>query len=98
MNASSLSSEDKANVIHELDIKLVQFNTALVEALGLRVNALMIPRPQTILKGFGLSASETPTSVTPGSEFDVRLHVTSAAPWGASSHLLLANMARISGA
>ncbi|MGB0124537.1 MAG: PIG-L family deacetylase [Silvibacterium sp.] len=89
VNASSLSSEDKANVIHELDIKLVQFNTALVEALGLRVNALMIPRTSDHPEGFGLSASETPTSVTPGSEFEVRLHVTSAAPWRAGSQLQL---------
>ena len=89
VNASSLSSDDKANVIHELNIKLVQFNTALVEALGLRVNALMIPRTSDHPEGFGLSASETPTSVTPGSEFEVRLHVTSAAPWGTGSQLQL---------
>ena len=90
VNASSLSSDDKANVIHELNIKLVQFNTALVEALGLRINALMIPRTSDHPEGFGLSASETPTSVTPGSEFEVRLHVTSAAPWGTGSQLQLA--------
>lgn len=89
VNASSLSADDKANVIHELNIKLVQFNTALAEALGLQVNALMIPRTSDHPEGFGLSASETPTSVTPRSEFDVRLHVTSAAPWGSGSELQL---------
>ncbi len=89
VNASSLSADDKANVIHELNIKLVQFNTALAEALGLQVNALMIPRTSDHPASFGLSAATTPASVTPGSEFDVRLHVTSAMPWGAGSDLRL---------
>lgn len=89
VSASSLSADDKANVIHELNIKLVQFNTALAEALGLRVDALMIPRTSDHPSGFGLSATETPTSVTPRSEFDVRLHVTSASSWGVNSHLRL---------
>jgi hypothetical protein len=87
--ASQLSADDKANVIHELNIKLVQFNTALAEALGLRIDALMIPRTSDHPAAFGLSTSETPTAVTPGSEFDVRLHVTSAAPWGTNSSLQL---------
>ncbi|MGC2163473.1 MAG: PIG-L family deacetylase, partial [Silvibacterium sp.] len=89
VNASSLSADDKANVNHELNIKLVQFNTALAEALGLQVNAIMIPRTSDHPEGFGLSSSETPPSVTPGSQFDVRLHVTSAEPWGAGSDLRL---------
>jgi LmbE family N-acetylglucosaminyl deacetylase len=89
VNASSLSADDKANVIHELNIKLVQFNTALAEALGLQVNAFVIPRTSDHPSGFGLSTAETPPSVTPGAEFDVRLHVTSAAPWGANSDLRL---------
>ena len=89
VNASSLSADDKANVIHELSIKLVQFNTALSEALGLQVNALMIPRTSDHPEPFGLGAATTPTAVTPGSEFDVRLHVTSAMPWGAGSDLRL---------
>ena len=89
VNASSLSADDKANVKHELNIKLVQFNTALAEALGLQVNAIMITRTSDHPEGFSLSSSETPTSVTPGSQFDVRLHVTSAEPWGADSDLRL---------
>ncbi|HEX5234776.1 MAG TPA: PIG-L family deacetylase [Silvibacterium sp.] len=89
VNASSLSPEDKADVTHELNIKLVQFNTALAESLGVQVNALMISNASDHSASFGLSASETPTSVTPGSEFDVRLHVTSKMPWGAGSDLRL---------
>jgi LmbE family N-acetylglucosaminyl deacetylase len=90
VNASSLSADDKANVIHELNIKLVQFNTALAEALGLHVDALMIPQTSDHPAPFSLSPAETPTSVTPGSEFDVRLHANSAAPWGTNSSLQLA--------
>lgn len=89
VNASSLSAGDKADVIHELNIKLVQFNTALAEALGLQVNALMIPRTSDHPDGFGMSAATTPTAVTPASEFDVRLHVTSSAAWGGNSDLQL---------
>lgn len=87
VNASSLSADDKYNVIHELNIKLVQFNTALAESLGLQVNALMIPTVTEHFEGFGNSAAFTPTAVTPGTQFDVRLHVTSAEPWGAGSDL-----------
>jgi len=92
VNASSLSADDKADVIHELNVKLVQFNTALAEALGLQVNALMIPRTSDHPEEFSLSASETPTAVTPDSQFDVRVHVTSAEQWGAGSDLRLARM------
>jgi LmbE family N-acetylglucosaminyl deacetylase len=89
VSASSLSADDKTNVIHELNIKLVQFNTALAEALGLQVNALVIPRTSDHPFSFGLSAAETPTSVSPGAEFDVRLHVTSARPWAVGGDLQL---------
>jgi LmbE family N-acetylglucosaminyl deacetylase len=89
IKAGSLSADDKYNVIHELNIKLVQFNTALAESLGLQVNALMIPRTSDHPEGFGNSAAFTPTEVTPGTQFDVRIHVTSAEPWGADSELRL---------
>jgi LmbE family N-acetylglucosaminyl deacetylase len=89
VNASSLSAEDKADVNHELNIKLTQFNTALAEALGLQVHALVIPRTADKPAPFSLSAAETPTSVTPGAEFDVRLHITSAYPWTTGGPLRL---------
>jgi LmbE family N-acetylglucosaminyl deacetylase len=41
VEASGLSGAEKANVLHELRVKRVQFNDALVEALGLRVLARM---------------------------------------------------------
>jgi LmbE family N-acetylglucosaminyl deacetylase len=91
VNASSLSADDKTNVDHELDIKLAQFNTALAEALGLQVNALVTPRLESDRNPFfGSSAEMTTQHVTPGMGFNVRLHVTSAEPWSAGGKLRLA--------
>ena len=89
VNASSLSDDDEANVVHELEIKLTQFNTALAEALGLQVNALVIPRTANKPSPLGLFAEDTPTTVTPSSEIDVRLHVASGQPWSAGGSLRL---------
>ena len=89
VKASSLSDEDKANVVHELNIKLVQFNTALAEALGLQVNAVVIPRTADKPAGLPIFAEETPTTVSPGTELDVRLHVASGIPWTAGGQLRL---------
>jgi LmbE family N-acetylglucosaminyl deacetylase len=89
VKTSSLSADDQYNVIHELNIKLVQFNTALAEALGLQVNAIRIPLTSDHPDAFGNSAAFTPAAVTPGGQFDVRVHVTSAEPWGAGSELRL---------
>ena len=98
VDASTLGTEDKANLDYELGIKLVQFNTALVEALGLEVHALLTPMPRNPSSGalngteprvLTLYPSPTPTHVTPGSSFDVRLHVTAAASWGAGQPVQL---------
>jgi LmbE family N-acetylglucosaminyl deacetylase len=88
VDASALSAEDKANLDHELGIKLVQFNTALVEALGLEVHALVTTTPRSGASGteprvLTLTPAQTATHVTPSSSFDVRLHVTAAGGWGA---------------
>ncbi|MBT9329823.1 PIG-L family deacetylase [Paracidobacterium acidisoli] len=85
VNGSSLSAPDKTNIVHELTIKLAQFNTALAEALGLEVNALVTPRTDIgATTGFPSSPAEMPTTVSPGSQIDVRVHVTAAEPWGPS--------------
>jgi len=83
VNASTLSDDDKANLDHELGIKLVQCNTALAEALGVEVHALVTPAGAS---GHALSLYPSPTSphVTPGASFDVRVHVTAAS---SSAHL-----------
>jgi LmbE family N-acetylglucosaminyl deacetylase len=89
IDASTLPADDKVNLDHELGIKLVQFNTALAEALGLEVQALLAPTPQSGAGGTAprvltLYPGPTPTHVTPDSTIDVRLHVTAAGGWGAS--------------
>jgi LmbE family N-acetylglucosaminyl deacetylase len=89
VSASTLSDDDKANVIHELQIKLCQFNTALAEALGLQVNAIVIPRTADRPASLPIFSQETPTTITPGAEFDVRLHVASAVPWTSGGDLRL---------
>jgi LmbE family N-acetylglucosaminyl deacetylase len=85
VNNSGLSADDKANINHELNIKLAQFNTALAEALGLEVSALVMPHTAPGANAAPPSnPEETPTTVTPGSEIDVRVHVTAAPYWGPS--------------
>jgi len=85
VNASPLSSADKDNVVHELNIKLAQFNTALAEALGLEVNALVMPRTAAGANPMPpLTPETTPATVTPDSEIDVRVHVSSAETFGPS--------------
>jgi len=85
VNHSGMSIDDKANIDHELEVKLAQFNTALAQALGLQVTALVMPRTATGAHPFpSLSPDDTLTTVTPGSEIDVRVHVTAAPFWGPS--------------
>jgi LmbE family N-acetylglucosaminyl deacetylase len=87
VNSGSLSAQDKASILHELNIKLAQFNTALAEALGLQVNALVTPHTASGTNpGFPSAPAETATTVTPGSDIDVRVHVTSVQPWGPSEN------------
>ncbi len=83
LEASSLPASAKAALRHELAIKQVQWNTALVEALGLRIDALLAPAPAPG-KGHTLDILPelTRRAVVPGETFDVRLRLTAAEPWG----------------
>jgi LmbE family N-acetylglucosaminyl deacetylase len=54
VEASGLPKIEKTNVLHELRVKRVQFNNALVQALGLRVEARMT------VKGDACTDSVTP--------------------------------------
>jgi LmbE family N-acetylglucosaminyl deacetylase len=56
VNASGLPAVEKTNVLHELRVKRVQFNDALVQALGLRVVARMASG----------NANACTTALTPG--------------------------------
>lgn len=78
VQSSQLSADAKADLTHELDIKLAQFNTALAEALGLEITA--VRTQSTRSEGLSLSANETPQAVVPDQSFRVRIHATSATP------------------
>lgn len=73
---SRLTPDSQADLRHELGIKLVQINTALAEALGLELNALVTPD-----NSLGLSPEVSRTHVTPGESFMVRLRLAAAEPW-----------------
>lgn len=73
---SSLSDEAKYDVRHELEIKRVQFNNALVEALGLSMEATVTPdkEPNPLYVMF-LGAPETFRTAIPGQTFHVKVHM-----------------------
>ncbi len=84
LDASGLTADSKADLRHELAIKQVQLNTALVEALGLRMDALVIPAPPP---GKGRKLDIYPelarAQAVPGESLEVRVRVTAAEPWAA---------------
>jgi LmbE family N-acetylglucosaminyl deacetylase len=85
VRTSGLGADDKANITHELNIKLAQFNTALAQALGLQVSPMVMPRTASGANAAPpLNPDDTLTTVTPGSEIDVRVHVGAAPFWGPS--------------
>ncbi len=91
IDGSSLTPDSKADLRHELGIKLVQWNTALIEALGLHLDALVTPTAPRDLNGakprvLSLYPELSRTHVTPGESFDVRLHVTAASPWSSTAN------------
>jgi LmbE family N-acetylglucosaminyl deacetylase len=88
VQSGALSPTDKANLSHELRIKLAQFNAALVDALGIEADALSVPShsqpdaPYLRSQGQGdkapslpLTPEETPAAVTPGETVYVRVHL-----------------------
>ncbi len=86
VQTSSLTADSKADLAHELDIKLVQWNTALVEALGLHLDVLVTPDAEHL----GLYPEVSRAHVVPGESFNVRLRVTAARPWKTGSTFTLA--------
>jgi LmbE family N-acetylglucosaminyl deacetylase len=75
VEASALSPEAKAGLTLELGAKIVQFQSALSELLGLEMTAFRTNETKVDGGGFrGNSADETPRSVSPGEEFRVRVH------------------------
>lgn len=76
LEKSNLSDESKFDVRHELEIKRVQFNNALAEALGLSlaatVSAASEPNPLMVMF---MGDPETFRTAIPGQKFGVRVHV-----------------------
>jgi LmbE family N-acetylglucosaminyl deacetylase len=76
---SQLRDDDKAALAAELDNKLTEFQTALTQSLGLELQAFTVRGAGNQSAGpFGGGIDETPRSVTPGQEFHVQIHTSSA--------------------
>jgi hypothetical protein len=81
VTASSLSPEEKYNVNHELAVKEAQFNSALVEALGVTLTAVVAPpSPDRGRSGFAVDAQDTFTTAVPGQSFGVTAYLTNPSP------------------
>jgi hypothetical protein len=76
---SSLPADAKYDVRHELEIKRVQFNNALIEALGLSVSASVAPLEDSDARagGFPMGDPETMRMAVPGQTFGVRVEAVS---------------------
>ncbi len=78
--SSTLPEAAKASLLFEAEVKIAQFQTALKDLLGLDLIAFTTRASKVEDGGFrGSSADEMPRSVSPGEEFNVRIHTTSGA-------------------
>jgi LmbE family N-acetylglucosaminyl deacetylase len=78
---SNLPVGAKFNIHHELEIKRVQFNNALAEALGLSIAATVAPQtePNPLMAMF-MGDPETFRIAIPGQDFGVKVHVVNQSP------------------
>jgi len=81
VDASSLDPQSKGSLLLELDAKIDQFQIALRNLLGLDLAAFTTKSSNAQdTGGFrGGGADETPRSVSPGEDFNVRIHTARAA-------------------
>jgi LmbE family N-acetylglucosaminyl deacetylase len=78
--ASNLDQQVKASLLLELDAKIGEFQSALKNLLGLDLIAFTTHASKIEDGGFrGAGADETPRSVSPGENFNVRIHTAHAA-------------------
>ena len=79
---SNLEPKAKVNLLFELDAKIEQFQAALKNLLGLDLIAFTTKSSSAQDGGGprGGGPDEMPRSVTPGEEFNVRVHTAHAAP------------------
>ena len=77
--SSSLDPQGKASLLFELDVKINEFQSALATTLGLDLVAFRTNEEHALSGGFrGSSADETSSSVSPGQDCRVRVHVSQA--------------------
>ena len=76
LEKSSLPAESRYNIRHELEIKRVQFNNALAEALGLSLTATVAPEVEPNPRSaIFMGDPETMRVAIPGQTFNVKVHV-----------------------
>lgn len=81
VRSSGLSREAKYNVLYELRVKQAQFNTALVEALGLTMQATIAPEhPPTGLFAMFMGTPASFTTAIPSQHFWVNVHLVDRGP------------------
>jgi LmbE family N-acetylglucosaminyl deacetylase len=77
VTASNLSPEEKYNINHELAVKEAQFNSAIIEALGVSLTAVVAPAsPDRGRSGFASDPQDTFTTAVPGQAFGVIAYLT----------------------
>jgi LmbE family N-acetylglucosaminyl deacetylase len=77
VESSGLSSEEKYNLHHELSVKEAQFNSAIVEALGVTLTAVVAPaNPDRGRSGFATEPQDTFSTAVPGQSFGVNVYLT----------------------
>jgi hypothetical protein len=78
---SALPGDAKYNIHHELEIKRIQFNNALAEALGLSIAATVAPETEpSPLMALFMGDPETFRIAIPGQTFGVKVHVVRQSP------------------
>ena len=77
VESSDLSAAEKYNLHHELSVKEAQFNSAIIEALGVTLTAVVAPaNPDRGRSGFATEPQDTFTTAVPGQAFGVTAYLT----------------------
>ena len=74
VQASKLSEEEKYNLLHELRVKEVQLNAAIMESLGVTLTAV-VGAPKTDRGPFNVDAPDSFTTAIPGQTFAVTAYI-----------------------
>jgi len=82
VSSSSLSDQAKYDVLHELTAKQAEFQRAILEALGVSLEATVAPKREPARGNFfgGNGPTETFAYAVPGQDFAVRVHLDNPAP------------------